>query len=40
MSDDDNSTGSSVFEYYEYGQISSCSSEENNIMYDSDKDPE
>jgi len=41
MSDDDHSIGSSILDYYEYGQISSCGSVSNNsIIYDSDKDPE
>lgn len=42
MSDDDHSLGSSILDYYEYGQISSSGSESNNSMtyYDSDKDPE
>jgi len=41
MSDDDHSIGSSILDYYEYGQMSNCGSESNNsIIYDSDKDPE
>ncbi|XP_015377175.1 PREDICTED: zinc finger MYM-type protein 1-like [Diuraphis noxia] len=41
MSDDDHSIGSSILDYYEYGQMSSCGSESNNsIIYGSNKDPE
>lgn len=46
MSDDDHSIGSSILDYYEYGQMSSCAScgsesiINNSIVYDSDKDPE